>query len=138
MNKKVILLVTGLALLMSAAARAQSIHIRTVVPFNFIAGHTNFPAGEYELLLTGMGNNVLVIRSLNSKDAALVLSNMCESRDVSTHTELVFHRYGLRYFLAEAWMIGDNAGRQLPASSREVEVAKDFSMDKVVLIAKRN
>jgi len=51
----------------------------------------------------------------------------------------VFHRYGQRYFLSQVWMKGDNIGHQVPASSWEVEVAKDFSMDEVVvLVAKRN
>jgi hypothetical protein len=137
-KKKIFVLTMGLALIMGAAASAQSVHMRTVVPFNFMVGHTTFPAGPYELLSTGIGDNVLLIRSLNSKGAAFALSNSCESRYAASQTELVFHRYGDRYFLSEAWMIGHNTGRQLPASSWEVEVAKDFSMSKVVLIAKRN
>jgi hypothetical protein len=138
MNKKLIVLVVGLALLMTAGASAQTIHLKTDVPFKFIVGRTTFPAGQYELLSTGIGDNVLMIRSLNSKDAALVLSNLSESREVSAQTKLVFHRYGQRYFLAEVWMIGDNASRRVQASSWEVEVAKDFSMEKVVLLAKRD
>lgn len=139
MNKKLVVLTMSLALLMSAAASAQTVHLKANVPFNFIAGHTRFPAGQYELLSTGNGDSVLVIRSLDSKPQALVLSNSCESRCPSAGTKLVFHRYGQRYFLSQVWMKGDNIGHQVPASSWEVEVAKDFSMDEVVvLVAKRN
>jgi hypothetical protein len=138
MNKKLVVIAMGLALLMSAVASAQTVHLKTNVPFNFIAGHTRFPAGQYELLSTGNGDNVLEIRSLNSKDAALVLSNSCESRDAAAQTKLVFHRYGNRYFLSAVWTQGDNVGHQVRSGSWEVEVAKDSQMSEVVLIAKRN
>jgi hypothetical protein len=49
MNKKLVVLAMGLALLMSAGASAQTVHLKTNVPFNFIAGRTTFPAGQYEL-----------------------------------------------------------------------------------------
>jgi hypothetical protein len=137
-NKKLVVLAMSLTLLMIAAASAQTVHLKASVPFNFIAGHTRFPAGEYELLSTGNADSALVIRSLDSKPQALVLSNSCESRSAPAATKLVFHRYGQRYFLSQVWMQGDNIGHQLQASSWEVEVAKDFSVDEVVLVAKRN
>jgi hypothetical protein len=79
-----------------------------------------------------------VIRSLHSKDVAMLLSNSCESRDAAAQTKLVFHRYGQRYFLSAVWMQGDNIGHQVPATAWEVEVAKDVAMNEVVLLAKRN
>jgi len=137
-NKKLVVLAIGLVLLMTAAASAQTVHLKVNVPFNFIAGYTTFPAGQYDIQSTGDGDKVLSIRSLNSKAGAFLISNSCESLNPVASTKLVFHRYGYRYFVSEVWMQGDNTGHQVPASSREVEVAKDFSMDKVVLVAKRD
>ena len=125
----------GLGLVLTAAAYAQTIHLKTNVPFSFIVGRTMFPAGQYEVQSTGNGDFVLVIRGLSSGPQALVLSNSCESREPSPRTTLIFHRYGQRYFLSEVWMRGNSIGRRTLTSSREIEIAKDSSMEKVVLLA---
>jgi hypothetical protein len=133
MTKLVVFAIT-LPLLLSAVASAQTIHVRANVPFNFIAGSTMFSAGQFEMQSTGNGDKVLVIRNLNSMAGTLVLSNSCESPNASSRTRLVFHRYGAQYFLAEVWSQGTARGHQLPTSSREEELAKDFSRTEIVLI----
>lgn len=137
MNKKLTVLTISLALLIGVAASAQTIHLKAQVPFNFIAGNTMFSAGQYELLSTGSGDKILVIRSLDSKGGILLLSNPCQSLNPTDRTKLVFHRYGQRYFLSEVWIRGNSIGHEVPPSSREVEVARDFSQDEVILVAKR-
>lgn len=136
MNKKLVVLAMGLGLLMTAAAHAQSIHLKVNVPFTFTAGGVMLPAGKYDVISQGNGDKALWIRDFNSKAGALVLSISCESLQPSLSSKLVFHRYGQRYFLSEVWIRGDTLGHQVPAGSREVEVAKDSSMDAVVLAAK--
>jgi len=80
---------------------------------------------------------VLAIRSLTSSTTNLVISNSCEMTKPVGQTKLVFHRYGDRYFLNQIWVEGMSAGHQLPVNAREKEVAKDFSMQEVMLLAKR-
>jgi hypothetical protein len=69
------------------------------------------------------------------KPQGMVLTTRCESLNDAKRTKLIFHRYGGRYFLKQIWVAGNNSGHQIPKSPRETEVAKDFTMQEVVLVA---
>ena len=75
MSKKLLIVALALPLLMTAAASAQSVHMKVTVPFNFVAVGATLPAGEYEIQSIGTEDNVLVIRNRNSSEAILVLSS---------------------------------------------------------------
>ncbi|MFZ0710456.1 MAG: hypothetical protein WAM53_10485 [Terrimicrobiaceae bacterium] len=137
MSKKLLIVALALPLLMTAAASAQSVHMKITVPFNFIAVGTTLPAGEYEIQSTGAEDKVLVIRNRNSSQAVLVFSNSTQALNASSSTKVVFHHYGSRYFLSELWVEGDKLGHQVTPSSRETEVAMDASGSEVVLLMAR-
>ena len=137
MKKYLFTIALALPLLMTAAASAQSVHMRAMVPFNFIADGTTLPAGQYDIQTLGTTGKLLSIRNLNSWAGILVLSNSSESSNPSSPTKLVFHRYGNRYFLAELWVRGHNSGYAVPQTSRETEVALDFPRGEVVLLMAR-
>jgi hypothetical protein len=136
-SKKLLIVALALPLLMTAAASAQSVHMKITVPFNFIAVGTTLPAGEYEIQSTGAEDKVLVIRNRNSAQAVLVFSNSTQALNASSSTKVVFHHYGSRYFLSELWVEGDKLGHQVTPSSRETEVAMDASGSEVVLLMAR-
>jgi hypothetical protein len=48
-NKKLLAIAMALPLLMTAAASAQTVHMRVIVPFNFVAAGAATPAGEYDI-----------------------------------------------------------------------------------------
>jgi hypothetical protein len=135
MKRNLLLFAAALALLVTTAASAQTIGLKANVPFSFIVNHATLPAGEYSV--DSVGDHVLAIRSLTSKTTNLVISNSCEMLKPVGKTKLIFHRYGDRYFLSQIWVAGIDAGYELRANSREKEVAKDFSMQEVMLIAKQ-
>ena len=137
MSKKLLIVVLALPLLMTAAASAQTIHMKVTVPFNFVAAGANLPAGEYEIQSIGTGVNVLVIRDRNSAASILVSSSSCESLNASSSTKVVFHRYGSRYFLSQLWVEGDKQGHQVAPSTQETEVAMDSPQKEVVLLMAR-
>ena len=137
MSKKLLAIALALPLLMTAAASAQTVHMRVMVPFNFIAAGATLPAGEYDIQSFGISEKLLSIHDQNSSAGILLFSNPCESLNASSNTKLVFHRYGNRYFLAELWVQGQSSGHQVPSGSREEEVAMDFPRDEVVLLARR-
>jgi hypothetical protein len=136
-NKTLSVIAMALALLMTVAANAQTIHMKVQVPFNFIAAGTALPAGQYEIVSVGIGENVLAIRNVNSPAGVLVISHSCESLNASSNTKIVFHRYGNRNFLAEVWVQGDNLGHQVTPTSRETELALDFPKTNVELLLAR-
>ena len=131
------LFAAALALLVTTAASAQTVRLKANVPFSFVVNRATLPAGEYSAESMDDQGIVLAIRSSNGKGTNLVVSNSCQSLNAASHTKLVFHRYGSRYFLSQAWVEGNTLGRELAPSPREKEVAKDFSMQEVVLMAAR-
>lgn len=137
MNKNLLAIAMALPLLITAAASAQTVHMRVTVPFNFIAAGSKLPAGEYDIQSVGTDEKLLAIRNLNSPAGILTFSNSTESLNASSSTKLVFHRYGDRYFLAELWVQGQKSGHQVTPSSRETEVALDSPRSEVVLLMAR-
>ena len=135
MKKTLLLFAAALTLFMITAASAQTIHMNADIPFNFILNGATLPAGEYSVTSMDVRGQVLSISDLKSHHNNLIMSNSCRSLKAATKTKLVFHRYGDRYFLKQIWVAGNNAGRELATSRREEEVAKDFSMQEVVLVA---
>jgi hypothetical protein len=134
--KNFLLFAVALTLLITTAS-AQTVKVKANIPFSFVVNRATMPAGEYLVESMDHDGGVLAIRDSNSKTTNLVISNSCESVKAATHTKLIFHRYGDRYFLSQVWIQGNNRGRELRPSDREKEVAKDFSVQQVVLMAGR-
>jgi hypothetical protein len=111
--------------------------VKVTVPFSFIVNRANLPAGEYLVQSLDVEGKVLAIRNVETNTTNLVMFNSCTSLASPTQTKLIFHRYGERYFLSRIWVAGNTSGHELSASPREKEVAKDFSMREVVLMAAR-
>jgi hypothetical protein len=126
----------SLPLLLSAAARAQTTQLKVMVPFEFIAGNVQLPAGEYEVTSAGSwGGPTLLVRNVNSKGGSFVVSFSCSSKKPAADAKLVFHRYGQQYFLAEVWNRNSSLGNQIRVNSRQTQLARNQSGDEVVLIA---
>ncbi len=133
--KRNLFIAAALALLGTMAASAQTVNLQASVPFSFTVNRATLPAGEYSVKSMDEQGTALAIRDLNSMSANLVLSNSCRSPKSASQTKLLFHRYGNHYFLSQIWIEGSDAGRELAPSAREKEVARDFSMQPVVLVA---
>ncbi len=135
MKKKLFVLLSLGLLLVGAAAYAQTVNMRVNVPFSFIVSGATLPSGQYTIQGLGTAGNAMSIRTPDNKAKSLVLARRCESLKTSEKTKLVFHRYGDRYFLAQIWMAGSNSGQEIPKSPRETEVARDYTVHEVVLVA---
>jgi hypothetical protein len=126
----------SLALLMSAAAPAQTTQLNVTVPFEFFAGDTVLPAGNYDVeSIDPWGGKALSIHNVTSNAGTLLLSNSCQLAKTSDSNKLVFYRYGQRYFLAEIWTAGTNIGREMPLNQRQTELARKQQKSEVVLMA---
>jgi hypothetical protein len=134
MKKQLNLLGLGL-LLMSALAYADTVTLKVNIPFSFVVGKATMPAGEYSVQGLGLEGNAISIRNSDKGAYSLTLAIRCESPKTPEQSKLVFHRYGDRYFLAQIWTAGSDSGREFPKSRREAEMALDYQVQKVVLIA---
>jgi len=135
-KKNLLTIAMSLALLMSAAAQAQTTHLKITVPFEFTAGNVQLPAGEYDVTTVGpWGGTTLSVHNVNSNAATLVLSISCRSQKPTANAKLVFYRYGQQYFLAEVWNRNSSLGNQIKINSRQMELARNQSKEEVVLMA---
>jgi hypothetical protein len=128
-NVKITLAALFATFVLLTSAVAQSGAIKATIPFDFTIAKQNFPAGEYKVAVHG---TVLQVVRLDGPSSAYVRYNLsAHNKDVSPR--LIFHRYGNRSFLSQAWITG--AGRELIASPREIEYARTDKQEQVVVLA---
>jgi hypothetical protein len=136
--KKLVTLVGVLSLVFAAgSAFAQTLAVRSDVPFAFIVGKAALPAGAYDIRsLSDGGDGVLQLRGPDQDSNAMMISNRIESSQPSGETKLVFDHLGDRYFLRQVWVEGETSGRILPKTKYENEVARNDTPETVVILAR--
>lgn len=124
MRKRSLILATAVALTFMASTQVVQAQQPMVVnvPFDFMAGGVNLPAGEY-LIKTWGPTSSLFLTNRADAETVILPSNAAVSANIQTESKLMFHRYGDRYFLAQIWTAGSASGRELPKSEREKEMA---------------
>jgi hypothetical protein len=125
------------AMLGTRVAQAQE-PLVVNIPFDFVAGNTPMPAGEYSVKTTGPTNTLIVIARNDSAASAFINTNAAVASEPKTESKLIFNRYGDRYFLSQVWTAGNARGRQLVKSIREKEMAQTAKLEnqgQVTLVA---
>ncbi len=92
--------------LLCAAGSKQ--YVRTNVPFDFYIGESQYPAGEYTLVLE-TGSPVVVLMS-NDEYKAILSVNSVGIDNTYGNTHLVFAKDGDRNVLHQIWIGGENHG----------------------------
>jgi hypothetical protein len=126
MKRSSLVAVGVLTFLMATCAFAQvSTQIKANIPFDFTAGRKTLPAGDYTLNFQAVGSpTTFLLQGADGRSGAFLLTFMVQWKEPEEQrAELVFHRYGGRYFLAQVWM-GNGGGRQLPVTKEERELAR--------------
>ena len=122
MKKQISRALLGLAaaLALGVAANAQAAMNKAVirVPFDFVAGGKQMPAGLYTVRrIRSDAETSLLIRSEDGRTSAVVLTNTGEANPSAA--AFVFRQHGDRHFLAEVSMPGAASVRELPKSGAE-------------------
>jgi hypothetical protein len=117
-----VLAIAALTVLAMPLFAQHSALMKIDVPFNFVAENQRMEAGQYTIqpLLNGR----LLIRSADGKVATTILSLPAPLQATATDSQVVFHRYGGDFFLAELWMQGQNTGREVLRGRKESELAR--------------
>ena len=132
----------GLMLALAFLAAAQFVRAQEPVvakiPFQFTAGETTLPAGEYRVEKISDGSPALVIRCTEGSPAIMVVTSPASVNAPQQNSKLIFHRYGNRYFLAQVWSAGSSSGRQLRESAKEKEqlLARNEAPEQVTIVAR--
>jgi hypothetical protein len=95
------------------------------IPFQFHAGDAKLPAGKY--IVHTVENSDLTLMEISSADGSI--SALFEVRDAEAHSspaksELIFNKYGNRYFLAKVFDEGNPNGSTVLESRYEKRVGQ--------------
>ena len=110
-----------------ASANGQSRHDVAKIPFEFVVGDKNLPAGQYDVTAMTANDAVLRIQSTEQNKSVLRLTQTITHGSPADKGKLVFRRYADQYFLAEVWSAGDTSGRQLMKSKQERAIERELA-----------
>ena len=104
-----------------AKVHAQIIgNIEVSIPFQFHAGNAKLPPGNYIIRMLDTSDlTVMEISSADGSTSALFDVHDAEANSTPAKTELIFNKYGNRYFLAKVFDEGNANGSELSKSSYE-------------------
>jgi len=123
MTTRIRTLFGSILLLMVTMASAQTVHV--TVPFSFVAGNKNLPAGDYTIELNRENHSVIFRSEDPSGNNAVMLATNSEGGANPDKTYAIFQRYGAHYFLASVWREG--VGQTLIPGKLERELASKRS-----------
>jgi len=113
-------------LLYPTKAHAQIIgDLEVTIPFQFYAGNAKLPAGKY--IIHTVDNTDLTFMEISSADgsiSALFEVRDAEANSTSPKSELIFNKYGNRYFLAKLFDEGNPNGSAVSESRYEKRVGE--------------
>jgi hypothetical protein len=121
-------------------ANAQIIgDVEAKIPFQFHAGSTKFPAGEYRIhVLDNTDLSVMEISSVDGSVSGLFQVLDAETNSEPAKTELIFNKYGNRYFLAKLFDEGNRNGSQVAESGYEKKISQQATMQGQEHVAARH
>jgi hypothetical protein len=96
---------------------AQDPSVEASVPFAFTVGTKLLPSGIYTISFQDRTPEVLLIQN-RAQGIATFIPAHADVRQ-SKHGELVFHKYGDRYFLSEILCSSCNVNMEIPTSKVE-------------------
>lgn len=124
-----VITIAFLVSILMTSAVAQTGAIKANIPFDFTIAKQTLPAGEYKVAVQG---TMLQVTRLDGTESAYVKYNL-SAHNKDAAPRLIFHRYGTRSFLSQAWIT--DAGHELIASPREIESARTDKQEQVVVLA---
>ena len=95
------------------------------IPFQFHAGNTRLPAGKYLLRMLGDSNLSLIeISKPDGSVAVLLQVREADANSTPPKSELIFNRYGSKYFLEKLFDEGQSSGSQVLESGYEKRLGR--------------
>jgi hypothetical protein len=99
--------------------------IEADIPFQFYAGNSKLPAGKYHFRMMDDSNLTLIEVSKPDGSVAVLLPvRQAEANSAPPKSELVFNKYGDKYFLEKLFDEGDANGSKVNESSYEKRVGR--------------
>jgi len=111
----------------ASKAKAQIVgDLEVNIPFQFHAGNAKLPAGQYRIhVLDDSDLTVMEISSADGSASALFQVQAAEANSTPAKSELIFNKYGNRYFLAKLFDEGNPSGSQVAQSRYEKRISQE-------------
>ena len=117
-------LLSFLVMLIAVGAQAQSATaLKADVPFEFSVNKQTLPADQYEIQVKRIGGTwaVQINRDRRAEGIYFVTQRTMRGK-APDEPQLIFHRYGDQYFLAQVRLSNERDAMTLPRSHAEEEV----------------
>src|SRR6266436_5453236 len=107
-------------------AQAQIVgNLEADIPFQFHVGNTKLPPGKYTIhVLDNTDLTVMEITSADGSTSALFEVQGTQANSSPVKSELIFDKYGNRYFLAKLFDEGNPSGSQVLESRYEKRISQ--------------
>lgn len=142
MKKSLVLLaVLALAAVVVAPASAQSATLKANIPFEFSAGSSVLPAGDYTLQ-GSWSSSVVLLRGADPNSAGYISARASQTAPgaLGDKAKLIFNRVGDQYFLRQIVDGSRSTVRDIPMSSTERELERSVTSasarETVVILAR--
>ncbi len=131
-------LIVGLAMYPTKAHAQIMGQLEVNVPFEFHVGNSKLPAGKYVIhTLDDSGLTVMEISSADGSTSVLFDVQSVEAGSVPARNELIFNKYGNRYFLAQLFDEGNRNGDEVVASRDEKKIGQAADAQEHVTVSRR-
>jgi hypothetical protein len=95
------------------------------IPFQFYVGNEKLPGGDYRIhVLDNSDLSVMEISRIDGTGSTVFQVQAAENSNEPAQNELIFNKYGNRYFLAKLFDEGNPVGSQVPATSYEKKISQ--------------
>ena len=122
--------------IIAAAQMKPGERVVTQVPFKFMVGTVEMPAGEYTVQLADQKLALLTVGNLETKHWVYAKA-IPDQGSKAQNDSLVFHRYGDRYFLAELKVEDSRTSYAFQPTKLEKELrAQNTSVTDILLASK--
>lgn len=137
--KWIFVMMLVLAPAIAAAQMPGTEHVTAHVPFTFVVGEHVIPLGACTIQRAEGPGSVLVIRSPGAKVNIFATASVREAGKISGAYTLLFHKYGMRYYLAAVKVQNSRAVYWFTPSSYEKEAMADntLAIEKTLLASAR-
>jgi len=109
--------------------------VKVTIPFGFSVAGKTFEPGTYYIGPANEGNE-MAINSVSGKAAVLTATIPVSTANAVVPPKLVFHKYGDHYFLTQTWLKYSDAGREFFVTPEELNLAREYSQEHVILAMK--
>ena len=117
----------------SVQGQAGAPGIRVAVPFRFAIEGKTFLAGQYTFLSS---HDKLWIQESGGRNVAVLFTGTLDGKVPERDGKVIFDCYFNECFLAQVWIAGAEAGRTLPKSKHEIQLAKTAPGQQFALLGK--